>query len=394
MVGDDVANSARRFVLASVAFLVAFQLGALLGIGRRPAVVLGLNGFVLHMVFGKAYTLVPSYFARELEVSWPMDVHLVATVGGTAALAAADLLDLAPVVRATGGLAWFVGVAVFVGTIGWAVRDNLAGGETGTGDHNAHRRPIDRAANAFVPLAGAYLLVGSWELAAGAAGLPTVFDGFAPRASHLLAAGAATLLVFAIGFRLLPRFLVADPPAGLVRVVLPAGALGPVLVAGGLPAGPIFHLGAALEAVAVLTFGAAVVVLYRRSDRRRVGFYAVLLGVAGGALGVLLGVSFAVAGRPAGLVTAHYRLNLLGFLGLFIVGIAYQFYPPGAGTFRGASDRTASWSIAGLAGGLAVEVAGLVLGEAAVVAAGRAVGLAGALGYAWLVTGVFGERFG
>ena len=82
-------------------------------------------------------------------------------------------------------------VAVFLLAIGWTVRDNLTGAETGTGDANADRRPVDRAANAFVPVVAAYLAVGSYGLLAVHAGLPFPLDGYRPRASHLLAAGTA-----------------------------------------------------------------------------------------------------------------------------------------------------------------------------------------------------------
>ncbi|MDX1746408.1 MAG: hypothetical protein R3324_10765, partial [Halobacteriales archaeon] len=63
---ETVSVGSRRFVTASVLFLVAAQGAALLGLGRRSVVTLALLGFVLHMLFGKAYALVPSYFVRDL----------------------------------------------------------------------------------------------------------------------------------------------------------------------------------------------------------------------------------------------------------------------------------------------------------------------------------------
>ncbi len=81
-------------------------------------------------------------------------------------------------------------------------------------------------------------------------------------------------------------------------------------------------------------------------------------------------------------------MNLLGFLGLTIVGVTYQFYPPAAGRFPGADDRTAVAAAGLLAVGLAVEVAGLLGGPGALVVAGRALALVGAVAYAALLVGL------
>ena len=377
-----------RTLHVALAFLVAWQVAALAGAPRSATVALGLLGFVLHVVFAKAYTLVPSYFARELAVPRAPTVQLPLTAVGAAGVAAGAAGWLPPEARAAGGLAWFAGVLVFVGSLAWTVRGNPLGAETGTGEPNAARRGVDRFANAFVPVVVAYLLVGSWELAAASTPLPGLLDGYPPRASHLLAAGVAALLVFAVGFRLLPRFLVAHPPRALVAVVLPAGALGPALLAVHLPAGPWFVLGGALEAVAVIGFAAAYGWLFWTSDRRRVGFYPVLLGMVGGVAAALLGLHMAMTGPAPALALAHARLNLLGLLGLTVVGVTYQFYPPAAGRFPGASDRTALAAAGLLAAGLAVEVAGLLGGVGPLATAGRTLALVGAAGYAALLTGL------
>lgn len=394
MTAEAVSRRARRFVLTSAGFLVLWQASEVVGIARQTGVILGVLGFVLHMVFGKAYSLVPSYFNRELTVAWAPALQLPLTAVGVVCLAAATLRSVPPSVGMIGALLWAGGICVFVGTLVWTIRDNLVGSETGTSDANADRRPIDRTANAFMPIALAYLVVGSYELLAIHTALPTVFDGYFPRVSHLLAAGVAAMIVFAIGFRLLPRFLVAAPPRFLVAIVLPTGAVGPLLIAGGLPGRSwLLRVGALFETVAVLGFAVVFATLFHRSDRDRVGFYGVLGGAASGSLAVLLGVSFVFGGITAGLTTAHFRLNVLGFLGLTIVGIAYQFYPPAVGSFRGASDRTALASLVGLGGGLGVEVVGILTGVNAVTRLGRGTALLGALIYAGLIAGLFYDRY-
>jgi len=392
MSSATLSRWSRVLVAAGVCWLVVWQAAAVAGLPRRSTVTLGLFGFVLHVVFGKAYSLVPSYFDREL--SWPYApaVHLPLAVVGTGGLALDPLVGVPSVVGVVGAVAWSAGLAVFVGTLGMTVRDNPTGAETGTGDHNADRRGVDRAANLFVPVVLAYLALGSWETLAAHVAVTPVFDGYPPRATHLLAAGGAALLVFAVGFRLLPRFLVTDLPAWVPWVVLPTGALGPILLAAGLPAGPVFRAGAVVEAVAVVGFALAYTRLSHTSDRDRVGFYGPLLGVGFGVLAVSLGLSFAFGPADPALVAVHYRLNLLGFLGLTVVGVTFQFYPPTVGRFPGAGDDLALVAMGTLAGGLVAEAVGAVASVAAVVSAGRSLALFGALAYAYLVLGVFVQR--
>ena len=386
-----VTRRVQRLLFVALAFLLAWQVAALTDASRHVQVVLGLYGFVFHVVFAKAYSLVPSYFARELSVPRAPVVQLPLSSLGVVGLAAAGLG--APAVFATVGAAlWLAGVLVFVGALTWTVRDNLTGAETGTGEAKADRRPVDRYANAFVPVVLAYLLAGSYDLLAARLGLPTVAASGGPSATHLLAAGTATLLVLAVGFRLLPRLLVATPPRALVAVALPAGAVGPILLATAFLDGLPFQVGAALEGVAIGSFAIALAWMVARSDRRRVGVYAVLAGAGGGVVGVLLGLDFAFRGPTVALADAHARLNLLGFLGLTIVGVTYHFYPPAAGRFPGAGDRTAVGTVGLLAGGLLVEVVGLVAGYGAAVVVGRVAVLAGSIGYAYLIAGLLRQN--
>ncbi|MFB6189773.1 MAG: hypothetical protein ABEI57_07795 [Halapricum sp.] len=395
MTAETVSRWARTFVAASACWLVLALAALTLDLPRRAVVVLLLFGFVLHTVFGKAYSLVPTYFDRQLAFPYAPAIQFPFTLLGVAGLALSGtrFVDIR-VVAQIGAAAWAVGVAVFLGAIGWTIRDNLTGAETATGDANADRRPIDRLANVFVPVALVYLALGTYATLAGVTPLPVLIDGYPPRASHLLAAGTGALLVFAIGFRLLPRFLVASPPRRLVPVVLLTGAFGPLLIALGLPAGSLLHAGAGLEAIAVLTFAAAYLVLFVRSSRARIGFYAVLAGALFGVLGVALGLWMAFGTLDPAVVTAHFRVNLLGFLGLTILGVSYQFYPPAVGTFPGAGDRTAAGVIVAISVGLLLQVGGLLGSVDAVVTAGAVLALLGGLAHTGLLLGLFVERYG
>lgn len=387
-----VSKWARRYVLVSAFALVCWQIGVLLDVPQRTELVLGVFGFVLHMIFGKAYALVPSYFDSELAFPWAPKTQFPLVVVGTTSLVVASL-GVTPVRLATGGaILWSLGVVVFVGTLLSTIGRSLLNGETGTGEHNAERRPVDRLANTFVPVAFLYLLVGSYETVALSGPLPTVFVGSPAQASHLLAAGTAAMLVFALGFRLLPRFLVVYPPVWAARIVLPTAAAGPIFIAVGINIPRFLLVGAVLEAVAVCLFAIVFVWMLVRSDRQRIGFYGVLGGVTSGVGGVLLGLSFAFHGVSGPLSTLHFRLNVLGFLGLTIIGLAYQFYPPSVGDFPGSTDRTALLSILGIGLGLVFYAAAVVVGFNELTTIGSLLTLVGSVLYAYLIVSAFVTR--
>jgi hypothetical protein len=390
---ETISRWTRGFVAAGVLWFVVWQAAVVAGLGRRVTVTLALYGFVLHVVFGKAYSLVPSYFDRDLRPARGPTLHLPCALLGTAGLAAGALPGVPTAVRTAGALLWAAGVAVFLPTLGWTVRDNLTGAETGTGDHNADRRPVDRVANLGVPVVLLYLAAGAYVTVAATTPLPVPVDGYPPRVSHLLAAGVAALLLVAVGFRLLPRFLVASVPIALAVVAVPAAALGPALIAVGLPAGPVLHAGAGLETLGIGAFAVAYWIAFARSDRSRIGFYGVLAGTVAGVAVVGLGLHFAVAGPRPDLVSLHYRLALLGFLGLSIVGVTYQFYPPSVCRFPLAGDRFAAAVLAAVVVGLALEALALVLGRSPLALAGRAVAALAAVGYAYLLLGLFVQRW-
>ncbi len=393
MSAATVSRGARRFLLASAAALVLALATDLADLPRRTFVVLALYGFVLHVLFGKAYSLVPSYFDRRLALPRAPAVHLPLTGIGVVGLALDPLRGVPDAAGTAGAVAWALGVGVFLVALGWTLRGNLTGAETGTGEANAERRPVDRFANAFVPLVLAYLALGSYETLALRTPLPAVLGPYPARASHLLGAGTAALLVFAVGFRLLPRFLVGHPPRALVAVVLPSGAVAPLLLAASLvERGTLFRVGAALQTVAIVGFALVFGALFVRSDRRRIGFYGALAGAAAGVLAGAIGVLLAFGDARGSLVAAHLRLNLVGFLGLTVVGLSYQFYPPAVGTFPGAGDRTALAALVALAGGLALTAAGHLGGSMGAADLGTTVSLVGALVHLYLLAGLFYER--
>ncbi len=216
MSAATVSRWTRRFVAVGIGWFVCWHVAVALGVPRRLAVVFGLYGFVFHVIFGRAYTLVPAYFDRELVVPATPALHLVCAASGTG-LMAIGATSLATVERA-GMAVWTVGFGVFLVSIGWILRDNLSGRETGTAAAKSDRRAIDRYANVFIPIAFLYLLAGVTLSVSSSIGVMSVRPAGGPPVTHLLAAAGVTLLLFAIGFRLLPRFLAcvmqgAKPPS-------------------------------------------------------------------------------------------------------------------------------------------------------------------------------------
>ncbi|WP_049923712.1 hypothetical protein [Halopiger djelfimassiliensis] len=385
------ARWSRAFVATGVGFFLAWHLAVAAGIARPATVALGLYGFVFHVVFGKAYQLLPSYFGRQLAVPSAPAVHLPLAVIGVVG-SVTDSIGVGPDVLGTVGAAcWLLGCLVFVGSIGWTVRDDPTGAETGTGAVDAHRKRVDRIANAAVPFVLGYLLVGSALplLAALELGPPN-----GPGATHVFAAGTAALLVFAVGFRLIPRLLVVSVRPSLVAVVVVAGVVAPAVLAADFRGGSAFRAGAVLLSLALVGFAVATGDGYRRSERRRAGGRAIpAAGLCAIAVG-LLGLAFAFAGArvPSAAVEAHYRLAVGGFLGLTIVGVSYHFYPPGVVTHPGVGDRTATASVASLVVGLALETAGLLGAVPVAAAVGRGLSVLGAALYALVLGAVFLER--
>lgn len=394
----SIARWSRAFVAAGIAFFLAWHLAVLAGYPRAATVPLGLYGFVFHVVFGKGYQLIPSYFARELAVPVAPKLHLpLAAAGVTGSfVSGADLTPVSDIVGVLGATCWLLGCLVFVGSLGWTVRGNVTGQETGTGGTDSHRTSIDRAGNAVVPVVALYLLGGSSLPVLEHVGVDVPIAPGGPATTHVLAAGTATLLVFAIGFRLLPRLLVATPRPGLVGIVLPAGAIAPALLAIDFRGGLVFRLGAAGLALAVVGFAVSYADLYRQSERRRVGGWTILAGVAAGVLTVALGLSFATGwlsfADDSAAYDAHYRLAVGGFLGLTIVGVSYHFYPPAVSSRRFVDERSAAAASIALLVGVGLDATGSLAGVPSLVGPGRAIAALGAILYAIVIGAVFLER--
>lgn len=380
--GSGVGRWTRLFTLAGVACLLLWRVGLLADLPARSAVELAVLGFVLHVVFGHAYLLVPAYFGRVHRSSHLPGVHLALATSGTLLLAGSHFPATPDGTRLVGALLWAAGVAVFVGSLARSLR-GVARDPFADASNLA-----ERAAVLVVPVPFAYLAAGSYDLLAAQTAAPRLLAASAAGVSHLFAAGVAALLVFALGVRLLPRFLGVDPLAVPSVFVLVAGSVGPGLLAVSLWGGWLFRAAAAVEGAAVVAFFVHAVVLFARSDRRRVGLAGILAGLAAGAVAV--GVSGGVAAgwlSPAR-IEGHVALVLGGFLTVTVAGFLVQFYPPSVADARGAGEATTRAALAALLGGALLEASGLALGSSALTSAGRALAAAGAAGLAYVLLAV------
>ena len=215
-------------------------------------------------------------------------------------------------------------------------------------------------------------------------------------ALHLLVLGAATNAVFVWSRFFAEALLHARRgsawPAVVRLVVLNTGV---VAAAAGVASGvvPLAVTGAALVVSAVVAHVASLLATLRSSAKARplavVAWYYVAAGGAlavGGALGGLLAAG---AVRPPALnhalVLAHAQVNLLGWLGLAIIGTQFMLWPMVLRT-RMTEDapRTARLVLGLTSGGLTVAVVALLASSHAggarwLAAAGMASYLAGAV---------------
>lgn len=318
----------RLFAGSGALYLVAWLAAALadtLSPGRVPwhaQLHLALFGFIGMVLFGMSYLFVPNFAGRMLARTDLALAHLVLAHAG----AAGGFLALA------GGapeLAWFAALLYLAGGGLWTAnllltlrRPKVEVLEKGLiplealDGADSPRKRVDRwarVATSFVPL---YLMA---ALAAFAAAYRGAIP-YAP-ALHLYTTGVVLLMVIGAGYHLFPRFTgaVPDPRIAALNVLL--GAVGPAAVGLSIQGALAFPAAAALEAAAALLFAGFVLDSLRRTGRSHPSYAFYGTSAASLAVGVSLGVAFAL--RPEWRVHAalHAWLNLLGFAGFMIVGV-------------------------------------------------------------------------
>ncbi|TNC29420.1 multicopper oxidase domain-containing protein [Amycolatopsis alkalitolerans] len=192
-------------------------------------------------------------------------------------------------------------------------------------------------------------------------------------ALHLLVLGAASNAVLVYSRHFAQALLHARPgPEWPASARLAAFNLGALAVLTGMAAGLpwVAVAGAVLVVGAVFAHSAALIAMARAatlSGRLRVVVrYYVAAGICliiGGTLGGLLaGGAFPSPGWQQAVRLAHAHLNLLGWLGLVVVGTLFMLWPAVLRTrMADTAPRTARQVLVLTTGGLAVAVTGAVL---------------------------------
>lgn len=391
MSAATITRGVRLFVLTSALWFILWQIAVFGTDNRRVIVTLAVYGFIFHMIFGKAYALIPSYFDRSLVLPRAPMVHAPLAVFGTIGLtleATGVSAAWVSIAGLFGAFLWGMGCLLFIGTIIWTVRNNLTGNETGTAESKEHLRGIDRLSNALFPFILLFLLIGAGAILARVGEQGSFITQYPPLITHIFVIGVATLLVFGLGFRLLPRFFVTTPNLIVVAFVLGSGLLGAILLLSDFQGGIVFLLGAVFLLVSLSGFATVMISMYWRSNRRRVGLSTVLVASIIGPVVALLGLHMAITGIHSHIVTAHLRLGLLGFLGLTIVGVSYQFYPPAVSPIRWIDDRVAKLGVLLLVVGLSIEVGGILLLIQILQQSGQIITVGGAAIYGLIILSV------
>lgn len=189
---------------------------------------------------------------------------------------------------------------------------------------------------------------------------------------HLLLAGFVVTTIAAVAIEVLPRFTGRALPTPMAGLLAGACIAGPGLLAVGLDGSVAWlRTGAIVEGLALLGLGTSLLFLVTASDRQRASF--LLYGVAGIAAwtGALLGAGLGWGLLAPAWIPVHGVVNLLGFVGLVVVGAVIDLYAPALRSGAQALQRH-NRAVAGLC------VAGVLLfvGSSALSIADGRVGLA------------------
>lgn len=303
------------FVLAGVLWLAVTGVTASSVV--RSLLLLVLGGFTV-VIFGTSRMLIAGMAGRDVTgprgLAWAA-LGLAATGAlGSWATWASSRVSLA------GSVAWALGLLIHVGIIALSARGPRLRGAS---------------ADAIDPLRNRLVLVLDWaSLAFGGASaltIPFASAGALPwlSAIHLLLPGFVVLTLVAVACRVLPRLSGVAFPRWLLGALAATLPLGPALLAWGVAwGGAAFVAGAAIEATGLALFGGATLYALATSSRPRASFLALGASAISIVVGVLLGVQFVVAPGTRMLGPAHGLLNVLGFVGLFVLGTSFEMYAP------------------------------------------------------------------
>lgn len=340
------ATSIRLAIVASLAYLVlwlgsslvlytSYLLGSNSALGLLTlgtwVLFLPALGFIGLMIFGMAQQFVPLYSGRAL---WNPRFALVQVV---LAILGVALMLPGPSWEPVGFGLWLVAGVMFVVLLVMTLRSKPL--PTKPAGRHPEYVQMDRLGIPMTSAAVLYLIaasVGFLLQSPSNAPLVPLAQDYYYSWLHLYNLGFIALMVFGVGFHLLPRFLDAVPNLRVAKAIIALALPGAAAVAVTMPflampaLGSAFTLFAILEATGAVLFALLVLDLWRRSrSRRPASLFNAAAGVwliVGVTLGSLFGLFPSLAGSEW--VVAHGWVNFFGFAGFEIFGVTHEVLPP------------------------------------------------------------------
>lgn len=283
------------------------------------------------MIFGMAQQFVPLYAGRQLwSPRWAFVQVSLAVVGVAVMLPT-------PALEPVGFGLWLVSAVLFVLVFVRTLRSEKLPVRP-AGRHPEYMQ-MDRLGTPMTVAAVLYLIAASagfFLQSPSTAPLVPAVQAYYYSWLHVYNLGFIALMIFGVGFHLLPRFLDAVPNLRLAKVIVAMALPGPVMVAVTMPYLDVpaleflFAAFAFFEAVAAVLFATLVLDVWNRSEHRRPA--SAFNATAG--LWLILGVTFgALFGifptlTATDWVPAHGWINFFGFAGFEILGVAHEVLPP------------------------------------------------------------------
>ncbi|MDQ2683314.1 MAG: cbb3-type cytochrome c oxidase subunit I, partial [Chloroflexota bacterium] len=292
-----------------------------------PAIQLAVTAGIVPMIFAVSIRVIPVFARRNWKSALGLQAQIGTTVAGGWLLFAGgierhvDVQRLGHALLAAGGLLFILNL---ISLFGQLPMPNQSAPPTPYPEHRA----IDRVARRFTMLAGGFLVVG---LASGLATSiwPQRTGRWELVWAHALLVGFFLSMTSGVCYHVLARWTGAHwrwPQAIRLHLIATVICLPVMLIALATDHAVLFSIAGPLQALALLLFLANILpMIWRMPHPSR---EALVLAIAALASGLTLGAMF--AGHPE--VGARYRmvhaeLNLFGWTGLLISGMAYYLVP-------------------------------------------------------------------
>ncbi|HQY30765.1 MAG TPA: hypothetical protein PK691_05740 [Thermomicrobiales bacterium] len=325
----------RRLVpIGMVAAMIAFMVAAIaIGIAPwrlgtwNPSVRLIVAGGILPMIYSVSFRVMPVFGGRTWRHERLLQIQIGATLVGAWSLFAGGLWRLDRV-QTFGHVLLLAGVLLFLTSIGLMFSQPRQANRPPPPLPYPEHRAIDRIARGFTMLATIYLLfgVGSglyahlWKPHTGRWDLVW---------AHSLLVGFMLSMISGVSYHVLARWTGARwrfPRLIPLQFLTTVICLPLMILAFATDRSTLFEFAGPIQATALLLLLVNLVPMARALPQ--LSRYPIMLAIVALTIGLYLGALF--AGHPADGARyrlVHAELNLFGFTGLLISGMAYYLVP-------------------------------------------------------------------